>query len=150
MSDRTHVRRVQSLYPQIWHACHRHPRAAAKGGGLTERQSTVLSHLDDGRLHRPADLARHLGIAPSTLSEAIDELVELGLVERQRHDDDRRRFDFAVTEAGKRAMEEGSALDPERLQQAFDRMSAEERDRAVEGLALLANACAASMRERGQ
>lgn len=143
MIDRADVRRIQALYPMIWHACHRHPRAASKGGGLTERQSTVLSHLAEGARSRPAHLARHLGIAPSTLSEAIDELVELRLVVRERHEADKRRVDFVVTEAGERALEEGSPLDPERLAAALARLDDDGRRRAVEGLALLAEACAA-------
>ncbi|UJR87378.1 MULTISPECIES: MarR family winged helix-turn-helix transcriptional regulator [Sandaracinus] len=141
MIERDAVRRIQVAYPKIWHACHRHPSAAARGGGLTERQGTVLVHLADGALSRPADLARHLGIAPSTLSEAIDQLVERGMVERRRHTDDRRRTDFEVTEVGHRAVEEGSPLDPARLRAALAWLSAEERARAVEGLTLLADAC---------
>jgi DNA-binding MarR family transcriptional regulator len=147
MIHRAHVRRIQALYPKIWHACHRHPRAAAKDGGLTERQSTVLSHLADGTLSRPSELAKHLGVAASTLSEAIDELVELGLVERRRHGDDRRRVDFVVTEAGARALEEGSPLDPIRLAAALEKLAPADRERAVEGLALLADACAAVIAE---
>lgn len=143
MSIRDDARRVQAAYPKIWHACHRHPGAAAREGGLTERQGTVLAHLADGRLGRPAELARHLGIASSTLSEAVDQLVERGMVERRRHDEDRRRVDYVVTDAGHDALEQGSALDPARLRAALASLPPEARKRAIEGLEQLAAACLA-------
>lgn len=135
------VRRVQALYPRIWHACHRHPHAVTRRSGLTEREGTLLAHLADGRLRSPADLARHLGVAPSTLSETVDGLVDAGLVERRRRRGDRRRVDFVVTDAGREAIADASPLDPVRLGRALASLGEAERRRAVEGLALIADAC---------
>jgi DNA-binding MarR family transcriptional regulator len=139
-----HVRRIQAFYPQVWHTCHRrHPPAAAKAGGLREREAMVLAHLSEDHFQTPPVLCRHLGINASTLSELLDGLEERGLVRRERREDDRRRQQITLTDEGRAALERGSALDPERVAAALGQLSEEERRRAVEGLGLLARACRA-------
>lgn len=135
---REDVRAIQLAYPQVWYACHRH---RPKDGGLTERESTILVHLAHGDLSRLPALAGHLGVGTSTLSEAIDGLVRRGFVQRRRHEDDRRKVDFMVTEAGLDALSTGSPLDPESLREALDLLDPNERRQAVEGMSLLARAC---------
>ena len=143
MSD---VREVQGLYPRIWHACHRHPQDLERETGLSDRQAQLLAHLADGRLRRPRDLAQHVGIRTSTLSEAIDDLVRRGLVDRRVHPGDRRRVDFQVTAAGLDALSRGSPLDADRVEAALALLSESDRKNAVDGLRLLAKACDALAR----
>ena len=144
--DKTDLRRIQLAYPRIWHACHRHPSAAAREGGLTERQGMLLAHLASGPDASPTSLASHLGIAQSTLSEGIDQLVARGLVRRQRLEEDRRRVQVEITDDGWRVVDSGSALDPKRLAAALEHLDGADRRRAVQGLELLAEACAALSR----
>lgn len=52
--------------------------------------------------HHPtmADMARHMGVDPSTLVPMVDALVKKGYIERRRDPDDRRRYPLYITEAG--------------------------------------------------
>lgn len=138
MPSDQYVRRVQRAYPQIWHHCHtQHP---GRGDALSERESTVLSHLSWDESRTPSDLARHLGIGASTLSEAVDKLVQRGLVERRVQPDDRRRVRYRLTDAGTDALDESSVLSTSRLRRIFERLG-QDGERAVAGLELIAAAC---------
>ena len=62
---------VQMAYPQVYLACHtRHQRKRTTVHALSGRDSAILAHLDEREGIAPANLARHLGVARSTLSAA--------------------------------------------------------------------------------
>lgn len=99
--------RIQSAYPRIYLACHsRHQKS--------QRDGTLLAHLSEREPASQSDLGRHMGVAKSTLSEAL--------------------FRTASRSA---AMSSGSVLETERLRTVLEIMTAEERHRAVEGLELI-------------
>lgn len=149
--EATHVRRVQSLYPRIWHACHtRHTHGASTGDAPSDRESQVLAHLDETRATQPATLARHMGLAKSTLSELLEGLEARGYVRRSVRPEDRRRHELFLTKKGARAFEKSAALDARRLRAVLARLSEGERRRAVTGLALLARACGEELAHRGR
>lgn len=130
------VDRIQAAFPRIWHAAHRH---AGRSSTLSERDQRLLSHLG-GASTSTRDLATHLAIAPSTLSEHLGQLEERGLVERSRPDADRRLVDVRLTEAGRAARSQDGPLDPILLQQALASLDPAEAECAVAGLELLARA----------
>ena len=85
------VRLVQVAYPQIYFACHtRHLRRASSATRLSPADSTLLAHLDEEHPVRPTRLARHVGLAASTLSAAITRLTAHGYVIQERDRDDGR------------------------------------------------------------
>jgi DNA-binding transcriptional ArsR family regulator len=62
------------------HACHlRHPPKRTSRGGITGQDADLLVHIAVGGL-RSSELAEHLGLARSTVSEAVARLRTLGLV----------------------------------------------------------------------
>jgi DNA-binding MarR family transcriptional regulator len=66
---------IQRLFPQIYLACHvDHVRAASTAWDLSSHDSSILVHLDREKPISPRDLAKHLGVAASTLSAAIARL----------------------------------------------------------------------------
>jgi DNA-binding MarR family transcriptional regulator len=145
------VRAIQRAYPQVYLACHvRHRRAATSPEGLSERDGSLLAHLDELDGERPTDLARHLGIARSTLSASLDRLVELGLVRLSPGARDRRERRAHLTSAGARAMAAASVLDSRRLERVLARLSGRERRQAAGGLSLLARASREEMWQRGR
>src|ERR671932_1944159 len=78
------VTTVQLTYPQVYLACHtRHQRKRTTAHRLSARDAAILAHLDARAATTPAQLARHLGVARSTLSEALKRLEVLGYVRRQ-------------------------------------------------------------------
>ena len=134
------VRRGQRAYPQIWHHCH--AKHSGRRDNLSDRESAVMSHLSWDESRTPAQLAEHLGIRTSTLSEAIDKLVQRGFVERRVDPDDRRRVKYRLTGAGQDVLDSSSVLSNERLHSVVERLAPDDRERAVAGLELLARACA--------
>jgi DNA-binding MarR family transcriptional regulator len=140
---------IQLAYPRIWHACHRrHRRGPTDEHGPSERHVAILAHLDPKRSTRAGDLARHLGIGPSTLSEALDDLERHGYVKRRRHARDRRIVEIFIREKGKKAVAKESALDGSRVQRMLARLGDAERKAAVAGLELLSRAALETQKGR--
>jgi len=138
------VRDVQRYYPRIYLACHvDHVRARSTPYRVSSKDSALLSHLDTREPVRAGQLARHLGVVPSTLSEALKRLERLGYLLRTRRIGDRRSVELRLTEAGAEALAAGSVLDARRVQRLLSRLRPEERRHAVAGLALLAKAARA-------
>ena len=130
---------ILRCYPQIHLACHvEHRTRASSPTGLTERDSSLLAHVDDQRTS-PAALTRHLGIVPSTLSAALARLERQGLLSIDADRSDGRRRRIKLTPAGREAIASHSVLDPHRLSKLMSTMSAADRSRAVEGLQALAS-----------
>jgi len=135
------ARQVMSSYPRIYFACHtRHVRDPDSTGLLSRHQASVLDHLDEIDPTTVNALARHMGVTAGTMSLAIDRLERKGYVVRLRDSADRRRVHVRLTSAGVRIREATSVLDPSRVEALLARMSDTDRDAAVRGLALLADA----------
>lgn len=136
------VRLVQVAYPQIYLACHtRHVRRASSATNLSATDSSLLAHLDEEAAVRPTVLAKHLGVAASTLSAAIARLTSHGYLIQQRDATDRRAIGLLLSAKGAKAMQASSVLESARVKRMLDRLTAAERKRALDGLALLARAC---------
>lgn len=135
------AREVESLYPRIYFACHtRHVRDPASRTVLSRHQASVLDHLDDVDPTTVNDLARHMGVTPATMSLALDRLERKGYVTRLRDHADRRRVHVRLSAAGVRVRQASSVLDPVRVEALVARLTADEREAAIRGLALLAEA----------
>jgi DNA-binding MarR family transcriptional regulator len=147
---------VLTFYPRIYFACHtRHVRDPQTQRLLSRHQASVLDHLDEIEPTTLMDLSRHMGVTAGTMSVAIDRLERKGYVVRLRDATDRRKVHVRLTSAGVRVREASSVLDPERVESLLDRLSESERERAIEGLALLARAAqeqmhAAAARDEGR
>jgi DNA-binding MarR family transcriptional regulator len=142
------VRLVQFCYPQIYFACHtRHHRARSSDARVSQRDSVILVHIGAAGTTSLSPLARHLGLAPSTLSEALSRLSRLGYIEKApRSGVDRRAMSVRLTPKGVAAVQDGSVLETARLQKMLSRVSAAERRVICRGLSRLADACRAGSR----
>jgi DNA-binding MarR family transcriptional regulator len=149
--DRRLVRDLQRYYPQIYLACHvDHVRARSTPFRLSSRDAALLSHLDTHEPITAGQLAEHLGVVPSTLSEASRRLERLGYLCRVRRARDRRLVELRLTEAGAEAMAGASVLDSERVARLLGTLAPGQRRRAVAGLALLARAARAMARQAAE
>lgn len=139
------VRLVQVAYPQIYFACHtRHVRRASTATQLSATDSTLLAHLDEEHAVRATALAKHLGLAASTLSAAIARLAALDYVVQRRGSDDGRAVDLLLSSKGAAAMQASSVLESARVKKMLGNLTASERKHALGGLALLAKAARGS------
>ena len=138
---------VMTLYPRVYFACHtRHVRDPQSQRLLSRHQASILDHLDELEPTTVMDLAAHMGVTSATMSLAIDRLERKGYVVRLRDAKDRRRVHVRLTSAGVRIKEASSVLDPARVEALVSRLSDKDRQRAIEGLALLAQAGEDAMR----
>jgi DNA-binding MarR family transcriptional regulator len=142
---------VQRYYPQIYLACHvDHVRAVTTSYRISAQDSSLLAHLDEDEPILSGDLARHLGVAPSTLSAAIKRLCALGYIARRPRSRDRRHIELTLTANGAEAMAQTSVLDRERVAGMLAELSPAHRRRALTGLALLASAARHYQRKHPQ
>ena len=135
------VRQVLDHYPRIFFACHtRHRRDPRTRRLLSQHQAGILDHLDDVEPTNLMDLARHMGVTPSTMSLSIERLVRRGYALRSRDPRDRRCLQLRLSPAGVRVKEAQQVLEPARVRGMLAELSPDERTRALEGLGLLARA----------
>lgn len=135
------VRAIQACYPQIYLACHtRHPRRPSNSEGISANDSMILGHLETTASMRAGDLAKHLGVVPSTLSATIKRLARQGYVLRSTDTRDKRVVHLRLSAAGAQAMQAGSVLDSRLVSAMLARLTPPERGQALAGLALLARA----------
>ena len=145
------ARDLMSLYPRIYFACHqRHVKDPLTDRLLSRHQASVLDHLDEQDAITLNGLARHMGVTAATMSLTIDRLERKGYVVRIRDTADRRRVNVRLTTAGVRVREASSVLDPALVESLMQRLDSADRDAAIRGLALLADAAQAQMAEQGE
>ncbi len=93
---------------------------------LTFVQWTVLVALRDGVAHTASELCREISHDSGALTRVIDQLAQRDLIKRSRNGDDRRSFDLALTEVGRRAVESMMPAVVNCLNGAVARFTAEE------------------------
>src|SRR5688572_17039057 len=131
---------VQVSFPQVYLACHtRHQRKRSTEHRLSQRDASILAHLELARPISPAKLSGHLGVARSTLSEALKRLIALGYAASAAST--RRTSQVVLTAKGARAIRETSVLETNRLRAAMDALSARDLAVVTQGMERLAAAC---------
>lgn len=139
------LRVVQVTYPQVYLACHtRHQRKRTTDLRLSSRDSALLAHLDEKTPVAPAQLAAHLGVARSTLSEALKQLTAHGFtkqIARPAARGQRGGVGVLLTSKGAAAIRSTSVLEAPRLRAVLSLLSATELRAVTRGMRALAAAC---------
>jgi DNA-binding MarR family transcriptional regulator len=89
-----------------------------------------------------------MGVTAGTMSLTIDRLERKGYVVRGRDATDRRRVLVRLTSAGVRVKEASAVLDPPLVEAMMARLTDGQREAAIRGLSLLADAAQTQMAER--
>ena len=136
------IKIVQTSFPQIYLACHtRHQRKKSTPHRLSARDSAILAHLDQRESVSPGRLAKHLGLAASTLSEALKRLARLGFIVSPETEATGRRTSVLLSELGAEAIRDTSVLETEKLEAILRGLTRDERKGVAAGMATLGNAC---------
>lgn len=94
------IEKFWDTIPSVWGYVRENLRAnAIKDFGLTLIQFHILRHVCHG-IDSIGELAEKQQISRPAISQAVDLLVEKGLAERRRAEDDRRYVHIDLTEAG--------------------------------------------------
>lgn len=132
---------VLGAFPRVLFACRaREVQDPAGAGVLTDQQARILRQLDTEDPMMVTELADFMGVTASTMSLNLTRLEKSGFVTRARDPEDRRVMNVRLTESGARICDLAMLLDPDRVDALLRLLSKEDRPRAVEGLALLAEA----------
>jgi DNA-binding MarR family transcriptional regulator len=143
------VRQVMKFYPRIFFACHtRHVRDPGTSRTISAHQASILDHLDEIEPTGLNDLARHMGVTPSTMSLTVDRLARGGYLKRGADPRDGRRVALRITRSGARLRDQMTVLDQDRVRDMLARLRPAERKQALWGLELLARAADASIAAR--
>jgi DNA-binding MarR family transcriptional regulator len=133
------VRAIQRHYPLIYHACHvEHVRARSTPYRLSTRDAMLLAHLDEDTPVSASELARHWGVAESTMSATLQRIGAQGYIKRTAKPGDRRIVELRLTTRGAEAMAAVSVLEARHVRGMLKQLSPRLRQRAVAGLAALA------------
>lgn len=104
----------------------------ARHVGLTRSQWQTLHLLSKHEgVHQKA-LAEMQEIEPITLMRLIDKLSERGLVERRKHETDRRVWQLYMTDAARNLLEEMREMGEETRSEAMNDIADADRERLVE------------------
>ena len=145
----TQIRRLLDAYPAILLAAHRqHVRSDERGGSVSERQASVLDHLDEKRGTTLSKLAEHMGVGRSAMSIMVSRLVGGGYVARKRDDKDGRCVALKLTRRGARVKEQNAILEHDLLKSMFRMMPAEELEAALAGVESFAKYARVVLRRR--
>src|ERR671915_1708433 len=79
-------------------------RHETEQAGITARQATLLWLVKRSPGLSLAELAAEEGISPPALSGNVDRLERVGLIERVRSSEDRRRVGLALTDEGEKLL----------------------------------------------
>ena len=149
MAIRDDVHSLMPDYPRLYFASHTRPeRDPRTKETLSAAQASILDHLDDVEGTPVTLLAEHLGVTVSTMSLNLDRLEAKKYVRRRRDPADGRRMMVRLTAAGLRIREAISVLDADLVRGLLRQLPRAQRDEALNGLRLLANAASESIRKR--
>ncbi len=101
---------------------------------LSIQQYRALALLNSHAGQRPADLAKSLGVAPSTTTTLCDRLVQKGMISRRRRGTDRRSIYLVVSARGLEQLEKISARRGDLLREIFLRLPSPTQIQLAEAL----------------
>ena len=89
---------------------------------------------EDGRDYTMGELSRNIQVTMPSMTEMIDGLEELGVVERWRDPNDRRVVRVKLTEKGKQMRKEFMIKRREELENIFSKLNMEDWEKLIESL----------------
>jgi DNA-binding MarR family transcriptional regulator len=110
----------------------------AKAGGVSFAQFHLMRLLVDADECPASKLAAEADLTPASVTQALDHLAELGLVERVRSETDRRVVLNRLTPGGRERFEAKQAALEERWQEALADLSADQLGQAAQVLRRMA------------
>ena len=138
MIDLDRLDRLASDYGRQFLRMHRLiDRRMAEHGASLSRTKLLLYLVKEAGDARAADIAEFFGLAPRTVTEAIDGLERDGFVVRTPDPVDRRVKRLSITQEGRRAVEATEPLRLDLVEQIFGALDRDEADQLEQVLAKL-------------
>jgi DNA-binding MarR family transcriptional regulator len=112
--------------------------------GLSFSQINILMRLVHGRSIGVSEIGEQLGVTNAAASQAVDRLVQLGLIERTEDPQDRRAKRLALTQKGRTLIEQGIAARSQWVETLTDALTPEEQSMIISAMTLLTAASRAT------
>jgi DNA-binding MarR family transcriptional regulator len=125
--DPAHANRAMLALREVIRAFNVATKNLQRRFGLSGAQLEALEILRDSPGLSPSDLACRSATDQSTASVVVKRLADAGLVERRKHDGDRRRTELTLTPEGHAALDGAPASVTSRLRAAFMKMGQPDR-----------------------
>ncbi|MEO8351632.1 MAG: MarR family winged helix-turn-helix transcriptional regulator [Chthoniobacteraceae bacterium] len=139
-------KRLPVLLRRAWYGLNQAFRQRVSPLGLTPDQFSILRWLSEGD---PQGLTQRsltdlMASDPNTITSTLSRMESAGLVSRHQHELDRRAHRVCILAAGRRAFEKARKAAQELQQTILADLPMEERDRFLEQLEIIADACSNS------
>ena len=100
MTDEDMVTRVLTSFPLFMYKVFHDFKPETGGYDLNRTHIKALMVIHTGHQPYMTHVCRHMNMEKGSLTPVIDSLIEMGLVERKRNPDDRRKVNLSLTEIG--------------------------------------------------
>jgi DNA-binding MarR family transcriptional regulator len=108
--------------------------------GLSFSQINILMRLIHGGSTGVSEIGEQLGVTNAAASQAVDRLVQLGLIERTEDPEDRRAKRLALTQKGRALIEESVEARSKWIEGLTDALTPEQQNMIISALTLLTEA----------
>jgi DNA-binding MarR family transcriptional regulator len=108
--------------------------------GLSFSQINILMRLFHGGSAGVSEIGGQLGVTNAAASQAVDRLVQLGLIERTEDPEDRRAKRLALTQKGRALIEKGVEVRSQWIEGLTDALTPEQQNMIISALTLLTEA----------
>ena len=105
--------------------------------GLSFSQISILMRLVHGGNAGVSEIGGQLGVTNAAASQAVDRLVQLGLIERTEDPEDRRAKRLALTQKGRALVEKGVRARSQWIESLTEALTPEQQNVIVSALTLL-------------
>ncbi len=112
--------------------------------GLSFSQINILMRLLHGGNTGVSEVGIQLGVTNAAASQAVDRLVQLGLIERTEDPEDRRAKKLALTTKGRTLIEKGIEVRSRWVEGITDALTPEQQGMIISALTLLTTAARAT------
>jgi DNA-binding MarR family transcriptional regulator len=108
--------------------------------GLSFSQINILMRLVHHGNTNVSEVGEQLGVTNAAASQAVERLVQLGLIVRTEDPEDRRAKQLALTQKGRTLIEQGVEARSQWVEGVTDALSAEQQNMIISALILLTSA----------
>jgi MarR family transcriptional regulator for hemolysin len=144
--DAPERRRLPILLRHAWYGLNQAFRRRIAHIGVTPDQFTVMRTLlekqNEGLIQ--SELTRLMASDPNTIASLIERMEKAGLVEREKHEKDRRAFRLLMTAVGKRKYNQAREVALELQSEILSVLPEEKREEFLEQLTIVADRCRAA------
>jgi len=145
-------RRLPVLLRRAWYGLNQAFRQRVGPAGITPDQFSILRWVSEGD---PQGLTQRtitdlMASDPNTITSTLARMERGGLIERRPHESDKRAHRVRLLPKGRKVFEKARAVAVELQQQVIGALPDAERERFLEQMALVADACAAATHRAGR